>query len=178
MRIILTILTVAVVMSSPALAVDDGSTPPPSTETTEKCSGQKIFDKETQKCVDADHQSFNDDTRYKAVRELAYAGAYDRALGVIAKADDTSDPRFLNYRGFIARKTGNMDDAMAFYTAALKQNPDYLLARSYMGQGLIAMGDIDGAKAQLREISLRGGRNTWPYFALKQSIRSGPSSGY
>ena len=67
---------------------------------------------------------------------------------------------------------------MAFYTAALKQNPDYLLARSYMGQGLIAMGDIDGAKAQLREISLRGGRNTWPYFALKQSIRSGPSSGY
>lgn len=178
MRMIGSIFAFALLSASPVFAVDDSSTPPTSTETTKTCSDAQIFDEETKTCVDAEEQSLNDDTRYQAVRELAYAGAYDRALAVIATAGDPDDPRFLNYRGFIARKSGNMAEAMTFYTAALEQNPDYLLARSYMGQGLVDIGDMDGAKAQLKEISTRGGRNTWAYFALKQSIRSGPSSGY
>lgn len=173
-------LSAAIALSSTTttLAVDDGSTPPPKTETSTKCSGEKIFDEETRKCVDAQQKSFNDNQRYDAIRELAYAGKYDRALSIIAVADDPEDPRFLNYRGFIARKTGRMAEAIEFYAAALDRNPDYLLARAYLGQGLVEIGDIDGAKEQLREISARGGKGTWPHFALKQSLRAGPSSAY
>lgn len=152
--------------------------PPKTTKTTTECTDGQIYDDNTNSCVASDKQSFNDDQRYDAVRELAYAGEYDRATRVIASAENPEGPRFLNYKGFISRKMGNMGDAIVFYSAALEQDPDYHLARSYMGQGLASMGDVDGAKAQLQEIRARGGRDTWAYVALKQAITGGPSSDY
>lgn len=154
----------------------DSDAPPKTTRTTTECTNGQIYDEKSKTCVDADKQSFNDDQRYDAVRELAYAGAYDRAERIIASADDAGDPRFLNYKGFIQRKKGNVDAAMEFYTAALAIDPDYLLARSYMGQGLAATGDIDGARAQLAEIAARGGRDTWSYVALKMALNGKPSN--
>jgi tetratricopeptide (TPR) repeat protein len=151
-------------------------TPPKPTRTTTECSDGQIYDEDAKACVAADKQSFNDDDRYDAVRELAYAGAYDRAEAIMASADQPNDPRFLNYRGFIARKQGDMAQAMEFYTAALAIDPDYLLARSYMGQGLAASGDMEAAKDQLSEIALRGGRETWAYVALKLALSGQPSS--
>lgn len=154
----------------------NSDTPPKTTRTTTECTDGKIFDEAAKACVDADQQSFNDDDRYDAVRELAYAGEYGRALDVIATADVPGDARFLNYQGFIQRKLGNMDAAMSFYTEALAIDPDYLLARSYMGQGLAATGDLDGARTQLAEIAARGGRETWSYVALKMALNGKPSN--
>jgi tetratricopeptide (TPR) repeat protein len=157
--------------ASPAFAVgDEDDTPPTPTETTTVCEDNEIYDEETKTCVPADKQSLNDDQRYRAVRELAYAGAYDRALAIVAVANEPKDPRFLNYQGFISRKQGNMDAALAFYAAALTIDPDYHLARSYMGQGLFAAGDIAGAEAQLTQIAKRGGRHGWPYRALSMTL--------
>lgn len=148
--------------------------PPKKTRTTTECTDGQIYDKASKTCVDADKQSFNDDQRYDAVRELAYAGAYDRAEHVIATADRPDDARFLNYKGFIQRKQGNFEAAMEFYTAALGIDPDFLLARSYMGQGMAASGDVEGAREQLREIAARGGRDTWSYVALKMALNGKP----
>ena len=143
-------LPVSLMLTVSAQAAGGGSdTPPTTTRTTTECTDGQIYDADSKACVDADKQSFNDDQRYDAVRELAYAGAYDRAERVIASADQPGDPRFLNYKGFIQRKQGNIEAAMEFYTAALGIDPDYLLARSYMGQGLVASGDIQGAREQL-----------------------------
>ncbi len=174
-----TFLTVAITFALSAAAQSAGGgsdTPPTTTRTTTECSDGQIYDDDAKACVDADKQSFNDDDRYDAVRELAYAGAYDRAEAVIASADRPDDARFLNYQGFIQRKQGNMKDALDFYAAALAKDPDYLLARSYMGQGLAASGDTDGARAQLREIVARGGRDTWAYASLKLSLAGKPTS--
>ena len=165
--------------AQPVFAVgSNGNTPPTPTETTTACEDGQIFDEDSKKCVDADTQSLNDDQRYRAVRELAYAGQYDRARQVIDTADTPDDPRFLNYRGFIARKEGRWSEAVGFYNAALAANPDYLLARSYLGMGLAAQGDIDGAKEQLTEIRTRGGKGGWPYIALKHAINEGPANAY
>ena len=71
-----------------------------------------------------------------------------------------------------------MDAAKDFCAAALDADPDYPLARSYMGMGLAAEGDLSGAKVQLAEISARGERGNWAYFALKQAITSGPQNSY
>ncbi|MEM7719166.1 MAG: tetratricopeptide repeat protein [Pseudomonadota bacterium] len=170
-------LPFALTLSFGAHAAGGGSdTPPKTTRTTTECTNGQIYDESAKTCVDADQQSFNDDDRYNAVRELAYAGAYDRALGVIATADLPGDARFLNYQGFIQRKLGNMADAMSFYTQALAIDPDYLLARSYMGQGLAATGDIEGARVQLAEIAARGGRETWSYVSLKMALNGKPTS--
>lgn len=162
----------ALLLSAPAFAAgsDSGSTP-----AAPKCEEGKVYDTETKKCVDAESKLIDDDDRYGTLRALAYAGKYDRALMVIASADNPRDPRMLNYRGFIARKQGDLATAMGFYNAALRIDPDYHLARSYMGQGLIAEGDLVAALGQLREIEARGGKGSWPHQALEQALRGLPT---
>ena len=159
-----------------ALAVGaDDSDPPKPTETSTECAKGEVWDEKSGACVKADSSRLDDDARYAAARELAHAGRYDEAMIVLAAANP-DDPRILNYKGFVHRKTGKMDAAMEFYRRALEIDPDYILARSYMGQGLAELGDMDGARAQLAEIRARGGRDTWAYVSLKQAITA--SGGY
>ncbi|MGH1423183.1 MAG: hypothetical protein ACRBBU_00525 [Pseudooceanicola sp.] len=157
-------------------AGSDSTTPPKPTETTKSCKDGMIFDKKTKKCVKADASILNDDMRYLAARELAYGERYESAMAALDAAENQNDPRILNYRGFVNRKLGNMDKAMASYRDAIAADPDYILARSYMGQGLIEQGDLVGALAQLHEIENRGGRETWAYAALDQALRGMPTS--
>ncbi|MGR3322890.1 MAG: tetratricopeptide repeat protein [Pseudooceanicola sp.] len=157
-----------------AAGSDSGSAPKP-TETTTKCQDGEVYDEKTKTCVDSNAGLVTDDLRYAAVRELSYAGRYDSALMVIDSARNAGDPRFLNYRGFIARMQGDLETAMQFYNKALEADPGYLLARSYMGQGLIAQEDHVGALAQLREIEARGGRDSWAYAALDRALRGQPT---
>ena len=91
---------------------------------------------------------------------------------------DQSDDRVLTYRGFTARKLGQIDVAMVFYQQALDANPDNLLARSYMGQGLVAQGDRVAALTQLREINARGGADTWAAKSLRTAIETGVTYNY
>lgn len=156
-----------------ALFAAADETPP----STVKCSQGKVKDATTGKCVKVESNLLDDDERYEAVREYAYAGQYENAEIVLAGFDNGDDPRVLNYKGFVNRKLGNMDAAMEYYQQALTIDPDYILARSYMGQGLAAQGDYLGAREQLAEIRTRGGRNTWAYTQLAMSLR-GVSSDY
>lgn len=161
-----------------AVAASSGdSTPPKTTKTTTECEAGQIFDTKTEKCVDKSSSLIDEESLYEAVRELAYAGLYQRASGVLDEMDQ-SDSRVLTYRGFIARKLGNMSAAMEYYTAALAANADNILARSYMGQGLVEDGNLEAAKLQLTEIRARGGRNTWAEHALKQAISRGRGYAY
>ena len=75
--------------------------------------------------------------------------------------------RVLTYRGFIARKTGNVELGMAYYRQAIARNPDNLLVRSYMGQSLVEQGKPAEARVQLVEILARGGAGTWPAESLR-----------
>lgn len=157
-------------------AGSDDSTPPTSTETATKCKKGEIWDKKTRSCAKVKASLYSDDILYEAARELAYAGQLDRAMGILELAMDQSDPRILNYKGFVNRKLGKMDEAMAYYRAAITANPDYILARSYMGQGLITLGKHSEALEQLREIKARGGRDSWAYTSLKLAMAGNPSN--
>lgn len=163
---------IALSMATNAMAAgSDSSTPPKPTATTQKCTDGQVFDTNTNTCVTAQESHLDDDTLYDAAREMAYAGQYDNALKVLAAADNQNDPRILNYKGFANRKAGRLEESMMYYNAALMINPDYILARSYMGQALAGMGDLDGAKVQLTEIASRGGRETWAYASLKMTLQ-------
>jgi len=165
----------ATFLALPALAAGSDSTSPPKpTETSTKCEDGMVFDETTKTCIKSSAELIDDDIRFAAVRELAYEGRYASAMMVIDSASDQEDPRFLNYRGYVNRKLGDLDTAMVFYKRALAKDPDYVLARSYMGQGLIEQGDLAGALAQLREIDARGGRDTWAYASLDQALRGAP----
>jgi thioredoxin-like negative regulator of GroEL len=156
----------------------DSFSPPKGSKTSKVCKGVKVWDTKKKRCVNPKQSELGTDTLYEAVRELAYAGRYDDAQGVLAAMPDQKDDRVLTYWGFTHRKKGDTDLGNQFYRAALVQNPDNILARSYMGQGMVEAGDVYGAKQQLAEIRARGGVGTWPELALAKAINTGDVSDY
>lgn len=153
-------------------------TPPKPTETTQKCKGVQIWDPATKACVDPKGSGLDPDRLYGAVRELAYAGRLKDAQGVLAVMPDQNDDRVLTYWGFTWRKLGNTELGREFYLKAINRNPDNLLARSYMGQGMVSDGDVEGAAVQLAEIRARGGTGSWPETSLAEALRSGRTHDY
>lgn len=142
-----------------------------------KCKIGQIYDKKSKSCVSAEESNMDVDGLYENVRELAYAGRYTDAQVVLAQMPQHDD-RTLTYLGFTNRKMGNMDAAMSYYTRALVVNPGNVLARSYMGQGLVSEGKISAALEQLEAIRDHGGAGTWAEASLRKAIATGETFNY
>lgn len=172
-------LALALACPLPALAAGGMEPSPPTpTETTTTCTDGKVWDADRESCVAPRESRLDDDTLYRAARELASAGQYDAAQDVLAAMSDPGDDRVLTYMGFTHRKMGDLERGIAYYRAALNANPDNLLARSYMGEALAEMGEAELARAELSEIRARGGRGTWAEIALRLAIETGQSRAY
>ncbi len=174
-----TIFTCLIALPSVGFAAGTAEPAPPTpTETTTVCEEGYVYDDATQTCTVLQQDSFLDQDRaYGAVRELAYAGRYADAQLILA-AMDQADDRVQTYWGFTHRKLGNAEAAMAAYEGALEINPDNILARSYMGQGFVAEGEIHLAYVQLQDIKARGGSGTWAAQSLETAIRTGATYSY
>jgi hypothetical protein len=170
------LLALCLVFPVAALAVDSDAPPEP-TPTTIVCTGGKVWDSDEGACVDIREGRLDDDTLYAAAREFAHAGLYGHARAALEAMEDQRSDRVLTYMGFALRKSGD-PAGIAYYAAALEANPDNLLARSYLGQGLVELGDMDGAEEQLTQIRARGGEGSWPEIALQGAIRMGASFRY
>ena len=155
-------------------AGDDTSTPPAQPD----CPDGQVRDADSGTCTAPQDARLDDAERLRAVRALAYDGQYGNARAVLDAMTDQRADGVLTYRGFLARKSGDMGSAMRWYETALQTNPDNLLARSYMGQGFVASGEIDAARQQLREIRTRGGRGTWAEASLRMALQSGRGYSY
>lgn len=158
-------------------AGDDTSTPPPPTP-TQRCPDGQIYDAKTRQCLPPRSSAFDDGARYAAVRELAYAGRHAAAAAVLDAMEQQGSDQVLTYRGFLARKAGQWEQAVRLYTAAIQANPANLLARSYMGQGHVEAGDTAAARRLLDEIVARGGAGTWAETSLRQAIATGRTADY
>lgn len=157
-----------------ALAVGGGDDDPPTpTETTTECEAGMVWDEKTETCVTAEDQSLNDDQRYRAVRELAHAGRFEDAMAVLAAMTEGETARVMTYRGFLLRKTGQVEEGIAAYEEAIRLDPANILARSYYGQLLVEMDELQLAQAQLDEIRSHGGIGTWSERALATAIETG-----
>ncbi len=159
-------------------AGDDNTAPPTPTETSTTCKKGKVWDVKKKRCVNPAHAELDDDARFAAVRELAYAGRPADAQAVLATMTDQSADRVQTYWAFTWRKLGRGDLAMAHYDRALATNPDNILARSYFGQALALAGQRDAALAQLVEIRARGGAGTWAETSLEATIQTGRAANY
>lgn len=157
-----------------ALAVgSDDSEPPKPTQTTTQCKDGEVWDETQQKCLPPQHHGLTNDTRFRAVRELAWAGRYDDAAVVLSAMTEGETDRVMTYRGFILRKTGHVEDGIAAYQAALRLNPANSLTHSYFGQLLVEMNELDAARVHLAAIRANGGRGSWAETALARAIDSG-----
>ena len=154
-------------------AGSDKSEPPQPTETTTECKNGQVYDDKEKKCVKPQDSRLDDDTRFQAVRELAWAGRYDDAKIVMAAMTEGETDRVLTYQGFILRKSGHVEEGIAAYEAALVKNPGNILAHSYYGQLLVEMNEMDAARGHLQAIRDHGGAGTWAETALASAIATG-----
>lgn len=177
MRVLPALLICALPFAAQAAGSDD-SEPPKPTETTTKCQNAQVWDEKTQTCVDAQDSRLDDDTRFRAVRELAWADRPEEALSVLAAMTEGDTDRVLTYLGFAHRKAGRLEEGLAHYERALAVNPDNILARSYLGQMLVEMDELAMARGQLAEIRARGGAGTWAEASLDRALRTGQTLSY
>ena len=172
MRMILA-ATLALAPHLALAAGSDDSEPPTPTETTTECEKGTVWDEKTKTCIKADDQSLNDDQRFGAVRELAYAARYDEAMAVLAAMTEGETSRVMTYQGFLLRQTGRIEEGIAAYERAIAMDPGNILARSYYGQLLVQMDELAMAEDQLTQIRASGGTGTWAETALATAIKTG-----
>ena len=146
--------------------------------TTPTCKIGYVYSTKKKKCVRKKSEIFPDSNLKKQGWKLAYAGKYSAAIELFDLVANKSDPEALNGLGFSHRKLGKLQDGIAFYQLALKINPDYLLAREYLGEGYIAAGRINLAIEQLSEIEQRCGKQCKEYALLAKAIATGKSSSW
>ncbi len=124
----------------------------------------------TNDSTDCEDDKLHDNQVYDLGASLAQAGRYERAIEVLLSANDLDDPRILNYLGYSHRKLGRIGTGIAYYGRALDINPDFVLAREYLGEGYVSIGRIDKAEEQLDEIAQRCGVSCEEYVQLAQVI--------
>lgn len=168
------------VFATSSLAAGDSSPQPPSRPVVKKTCKQgevvkmvKKNGKRVATCVKVSSGILPDDDLYEQGRELAKDGEYDWALEVLAAIKDQNQPRVLNYTGYANRKAGRFDIGMGYYKKALTLDPNYVLAREYLGEGYVKAGRIDLAREQLAEIGKRCGVTCEEYQDLSDAITTG-----
>ena len=160
-------LGAATSMSTFAMGDGDGSGGSPKP----KCKKGEVV--KHGKCVPAHAGVLPDEALYQQGRALALAGEYDWALEVLGAISNQNDPRVLNYIGYSHRKAGRFEEAFGYYHKALEVDPNYVLAREYLGEGYVAAGKVDLAKVQLTEIASRCGTTCEEYQELAEHIETG-----
>jgi tetratricopeptide (TPR) repeat protein len=125
-------------------------------------------------CVGKASASLNGDEAFYAGYWLAKAGNYQDALDYLRVAPQT-DARVLTYIGFATRKLGDVDGALQYYDRALRLNPNYSVARAYLGDAFLSRGEPAKAQSQLEEIDRRCGRSCAEYAELARHIAADKS---
>ena len=171
-------LTMTAILSLHMTACAAGSGVPAATNPNKNCKAGEVFDTKTKTCIASQSGSLLDEDRLNAARYFAYAGDYEAASEALAALNMPGTADALTLRGFVARKMGDFDTGMTYYTAALEQDPNHWQARSYMGQGFVEAGNSNAARAQLTLIRTTGGRGTWAEVSLRQAIARGAGYSY
>ena len=120
-------------------------------------------------CVGTASAAMADDELFYAGYWLAKNGQYEQALGYLNRAQK-KDERVLTYIGYATRKLGRVDEALPFYAKALEANPNYVVARAYLGEAFLSKGQADKASGELNEIAQRCGTACPAYVDLKGHI--------
>ena len=136
-----------------------------------RCDGLEKASAAWTSCLGAAKAGMPDDELFYAGYWLARAGRYEEALGYLALARVKTE-RVLTYTGFATRKLGDVDGALPLYNEALRLNPNYSVARAYLGEAHLTQGNLVKAREQLQEIELRCGAACAEYADLAGHIKT------
>lgn len=167
--------TAALALAAPAFAASSGgggggggSSGGNSTTTT--CKAGMVWNQAKGICEKAQSGLFDDGTLYEQGRALALAGDYDSALTLFAAIRDKEDSDVLTMIGYATRKSGAVEEGIAYYHRALALNPDNVNTREYLGEGYVAMGRLDLAQAELDRIETLCGAGCDQYLDLAAAM--------
>jgi tetratricopeptide (TPR) repeat protein len=157
-------------MIGPAFADGGGSTD----KTT--CPSGEVYDARTMQCVKQGSQVLPDQVLTDYAYALAKAWRYDEALDVLNQLKNPNTPEALNYRGYVTRKMGRIDEGIAYYQKSIALDPRYAKVREYLGEAYVIKHDTARAKAQLRAIKAICGTDCEEYQKLATAIAEGMPS--
>lgn len=135
-----------------------------------KCRRGTLWSSSSCRCVSRSSQDVSEEDVYDEAVRLAEAEQYRDSLDLLQTLANQQQARVLTYIGFTTRKLGDLDKGIAIYQKALALEPDYTLAREYLGEGLLDRGDLEGAKRELTQIERVCGKDCHPYEELAQQI--------
>jgi len=156
------LLLAALAMPGLAFAADSGGSSSPD------CPKGQVWSSKDGKCVKASSE-LPDSDLIGTGRALAKAGRYDEALDVLAMVK-AKDAVALTYVGYSLRKSGKTEEGIAHYHQALALDPNNAATREYLGEGYVATGRIDLAKAELGKVEAICGKGCEPYQELAEAI--------
>jgi len=136
----------------------------------EKCKSGYVYSSGQNKCVIKSSRALSDSARIAQAELFGYSGQYNDAIDVLSSVQKRDTPEYWNLLGFSTRKSGDVARGIGFYQKALDLDPDYVLAREYLGEGYLQLGDIDAASLQLKEIADRCGVECNEYKDLRAEI--------
>ena len=153
--------------TAPAIAAGSPSSSVPKKNCKKK---GLVWSTEEKKCVKKTSELLTDDDLYLQARAYVEDDKYNMALDLLRRIKNQNQPRVLNYIGYSTRKLGNVDEGIRYYKKALSLNPNYNVAREYLGEGYLQKGDLASAKQQLAEIATRCGVGCEEYKDLAEEI--------
>jgi tetratricopeptide (TPR) repeat protein len=154
--------------AAPSFAVGPEPAPAP----PKRCAQHKQGTDAWKRCMTRSQKKRKSDVEiYSTGYWLAMSGEHARALDVLRTAGNAADPRVQTMIGFSLRQMGRVDEAMAYYTAALRSAPGLTSTRQYLGEAFLQNGDRSAALGQLGEIErLCGTRDCEHYRLLADAI--------
>ncbi len=166
-------LSVAAALALSATALTAHAAGSDTSSSTPTCKKGYVYSSAKKKCVRKTSSVIPQDSIKSQGWALAREGRYEDAIAMFRLAANQNDPEVLNGLGFSHRKLGKVEQGVAFYAKALEANPDYILAREYLGEGYVVLGKLNLAKVQLDEIGNRCGTACEEYMLLARAIDTG-----
>lgn len=106
---------------------------------------------------------------------LAKAKRYGDAFAVLNRMKNPNTAVALNYRGYVTRHLGKVDEGIQYYLRSVKLDPRYAQVREYLGEAYVIKGDLASARYQLRKIKgICGNTECEEYEDLAKAIAGQP----
>ncbi|HLH50904.1 MAG TPA: tetratricopeptide repeat protein [Roseiarcus sp.] len=135
------------------------------------CERGKVWNARTHKCLPRHSGVLPDSELADYAFALAKAERYEEALETLDLSRDSNTPKALNYRGYITRKLGRIDEGIGYYLKSVALDPNYAQVREYLGEAYVIQGKFDLAKEQLGKIkAICGSTDCEEYEDLKKAL--------
>ena len=135
------------------------------------CERGKVWSAKAKKCLPQHSGVLPDSELADYAFALAKAERYEEALQVLDLSQDSDTPKALNYRGYITRKLGRVDEGVGYYLKSVVLDPNYAQVREYLGEAYVIQGKFDLAEEQLDKIkAICGATDCEEYEDLHKAI--------